>query len=76
MDGSRKENTVAGLASIALTSAEWTSDNVLHVALRMVETCNEQYFDFTFDGDDLKCEIYSNHVFTLSRKEVISLKKI
>ena len=75
MDGSRKENTVDGLASIALASAEWVSDNMLKLTLRMVETCNEQYFDFTFDGDDLKIEVYSNHVFGPMRKNVVTLKK-
>ncbi len=75
MDGSRKENTVDGLASIALASAEWVSDNVLKLTLRMVETCNEQYFDFTFEGDELKIEVYSNHVFGPMRKDVVTLKK-
>ena len=76
MDGSRKENTVAGLASIALASAEWVEDDVLRVTLRMVETCNEQYFDFKFAGEDLSCEIYSNHTFTMGRKNIVAFRKI
>ena len=75
MDGSRKENTVKGLASIALTSAEWVQEDLLRVTVRFVETCNEQFFDFIFSGDDLKVEVYSNHAFSLNHKDVITLKK-
>ncbi len=76
MDGSRKENTVDGIASIALASAEWVEDKLLRLTLRMVETCNEQIFDLIFDGECLTVEGYSNHVFSLSHKEVSKLQKI
>ncbi|MBQ6551187.1 MAG: serine hydrolase [Lachnospiraceae bacterium] len=75
MDGSRKENTVDGLATISLTSADWVEENLLRVTARFVETCNEQFMDFTFDGDALKVEIYNNHAFSMNHKDVVTLRK-
>ena len=69
MDGSRKENLVPGLAGRALASACWLSDNLLRLTLRMVETCNEQYYDFTFTEDQVLIESYSNHTFSQGQKK-------
>ena len=75
MDGSRKENTVSGLACIALASAEWLEDDLLRVTLRMVETCNAQYYDFRFAGDEAICEISTGSGITMGRKTAVRLKK-
>ena len=63
MDGSRAENHLEGNPSIALCSAAWEQENVLKVAMRMVETCNERTFTFTFDGDNLEIADHTNNVF-------------
>ncbi len=76
MDGSRKENAVDGLASIALASAAWKEDDLLRLTFRMVETCNEQYYDLKFTGDGLVIESYSDHVFARGRKETTVLRKL
>ena len=69
MDGSRKENLVPGLAGRALASACWLSDSLLRLTLRMVETCNEQYYDFNFTEDQVLIESYSNHTFSQGQKK-------
>ena len=75
MDGRRTENTVDGIASIALASALWKEEDLLRITFRMAETCNEQYFDLKFAGKDLIIESCSNHVFSRGRKETVLLRK-
>ena len=69
MDGTRKENVTAGMASRALASAEWTAEDRLRVIMRMVETCNEVVLDFTFRDGKLLTESGSNHTFMKDRRD-------
>lgn len=75
MDGTRIRNDLPGRPSVALCSACWESDNVLKVTLRMLETCNERYLTFTFDGDTAQVEDSSNHVFARGGRKA-TLKRI
>ena len=76
MDGSRKENTTAGLASRALASAEWLTDDMLRVTLRMVETCNEVILDFTFSEGKMLTESGSNHAFLRDRRDKAVFERV
>ena len=75
MDGSRKETCLTGIAGRALASAEWLKDDLLEVRIRLVETCYEMEFDFTFDGGSLSTESGCNHSFTPDRKERASFER-
>ncbi len=41
----------------------------------MVETCNAQYYDFRFAGDEAVCEISTGSGITMGRKTAVRLKK-
>jgi hypothetical protein len=70
MDGSRRENTVSGIAGRALASAKWASDSRLEAELRLIETASGivMSFDFREDGT-LTVESGSGQAFLRGRKD-------
>ena len=70
MDGSRRENTVSGIAGRALASAKWASDSRLEAELRLIETASGivMSFDFGEDGT-LTVESGSGQAFLRGRKD-------
>lgn len=63
MDGTQIRNDLPDMPSIALCSGCWVSDHEFKITMRMLETCNERYMTFRFDGDTLYTEEGSNHAF-------------
>ena len=56
-DGTRSENVVDGMPSIALCSGAWISENQFELCVRWVETCSERSYVFSFDGDEMSLEM-------------------
>lgn len=73
-NGSRVENRLPGVPSIALCSGIWETEDTFAVTMRMVETCNSQYFVFRFSDSGAELITYSNHIFT-NHKTTIRLEK-
>ncbi len=57
IDGAYRHNKLTGGAvDNALISGAWTEDHVFQMAIRWIETCNQQKLNFTFTEDALTIE--------------------
>ena len=75
MDGSRAENDLGSLPSVALCSGAWEQEDVFKITMRMVETCNERTRTIAFRDGEATLTDYTNHAF-VREPSVIKLKKV
>ena len=64
IDGAYQHNIFGhGAVSVALISGAWTDEHVFQLAVRWIETCNQQKFNFTFKDYTVTIEEESNGAF-------------
>ena len=64
------------LTQLYLGDAYWKEDNVLVLHGRWVETCIQDTYTFTFDGDKLKIDADNNSAWKFGNPEDITAKAV